>query len=131
MSALFKRWPPSGDLAREATETIISASTTVAGAVRTGDSIRVDGRVEGPVRAEGTVIVGPDGIIDGDVSAANVHIAGAVHGQVRATFRLELAEGGELYGDVEVARLAIQDGAVFRGQVVMREPDGDTEPPSD
>jgi cytoskeletal protein CcmA (bactofilin family) len=131
MSALFKRWPPSGDLAREATETIISASTTVVGAVRTGDSIRVDGRVEGPVRAEGTVIVGPDGIIEGDVTAANVHVAGAVHGQVRAIFRLEIAEDGELYGDVEVARLAIQDGAVFRGLVVMREPDADTEPPAD
>jgi cytoskeletal protein CcmA (bactofilin family) len=131
MSALFKRWPPSGDLAREATETIISASTTVGGAVRTGGSIRVDGRIDGPLVAEGTVIVGPDGIIAGDVTAANVHIAGAVHGHVRATYRLEIAEGGELIGDVEVERLAIQDGAVFRGQVLMREPvDGD-EPAGD
>jgi cytoskeletal protein CcmA (bactofilin family) len=131
MSALFKRWPPSGDLSREAAETTISAGTTVGGPVRTSDSIRVDGRIEGAVHAEATVIVGPDGVISGDVTAANVHVAGAVHGRVRATYRLEIADGGELHGDVDVARLAIQDGALFRGQVLMRDSDEEPEPPAD
>lgn len=132
MSALFKRWPPGGELAREVTETVISAGTTVSGAVRTADSIRVDGRVDGPVQSEGTVIVGPDGVVQGDITGVNVHIAGAVHGQVRAEYRLEIADHAELYGDVEVARLAIQDGAIFRGQVLMRDPEpaDDEEPPA-
>jgi cytoskeletal protein CcmA (bactofilin family) len=129
VSALFKRWPSSGELSREPTETTISAGTSVAGTLRSADSIRIDGRVNGPVHAEGTVIVGQDGIVQGDITAVNVHIAGTVHGQVRVEYRLEIAENGELYGDVEVARLAIQDGAIFRGQVLMREPRDDDEAP--
>jgi cytoskeletal protein CcmA (bactofilin family) len=133
MSALFKRWPPTGELSREPTETTISAGTTVSGALRSADSVRIDGRVDGPVQSEGTVIVGPEGVVQGDISAVNVHIAGTVHGQVQVEYRLEIAEHGELYGDVEVARLAIQDGAIFRGQVLMREPraeEEDGEPPA-
>lgn len=123
--SVFGRRPTSGEVAREPTETVISGGTTISGALRSADGIRVDGRVEGPIESEATVIVGPDGVVEGDISAVNAHIAGAVHGQVRVEYRLEIAASGELYGDVEVARLAIQDGAIFRGQVLMREPAGD------
>lgn len=128
MGALFRR-TMSGDLAREQTETVISAGTTIDGGVRSAESVRVDGRVEGAVQSEATVVVGPDGVVQGDIVAVNVHIAGSVTGQVQAEYRLEIAATGELFGDVEVARLAIQDGAVFRGQVLMREPPQDDEEP--
>ena len=125
---MFGRRPTSGEVGREPTETVISAGTTVNGPLRSADGIRVDGRVDGPVQSEATVIVGPDGVVQGDIIAVNAHIAGSVHGQVRVEYRLEIAATGQLYGDIEVARLAIQDGAIFRGQVLMREPvvsDGD------
>ena len=125
MSTLFGRRPASVEVLREPTETVISAGTTITGAVRSAEGVRVDGRVEGPVQSEATVIVGPDGVVEGDILAVNVHIAGTVHGRVQAEYRLEIAASGELHGDVEVARLAIQDGALFLGQVLMREPAGD------
>jgi cytoskeletal protein CcmA (bactofilin family) len=127
VSTLFGRRPTSVEVLREPTETVISAGTIVTGALRSSDGVRVDGRVEGPVQSEAAIVVGPDGVINGDVIAVNVHIAGTVHGRVRAEYRLELAATGELHGDVEVARLAIQDGALFLGQVIMREPPGGVE----
>jgi cytoskeletal protein CcmA (bactofilin family) len=133
MSALFGRRLNGGEVAHEPTETVISGGTAIVGPVRSSDGIRVDGRVDGPVHSEAAVIVGADGIVHGDITALSAHIAGAVHGQVRVEYRLEIAATGELFGDVEVARLAIQDGAIFRGQVLMREPNGndDNEPSDD
>jgi cytoskeletal protein CcmA (bactofilin family) len=122
MSALFKRRVAGGDLLREPTETIISANTIVGGGLRSAYSIRIDGQVLGSVHAEGTVIVGPDGTVDGDITAYSAHIAGRVRGQTRVGDLLEIAATGQLFGDVDVARLAIQDGALFRGQVLMRDP---------
>ena len=122
---MFGRRPGSGEIAREPTETVISAGTTVTGALRAADGIRVDGRVEGPIHSDATVIVGSDGVVAGDITAVNAHIAGSVRGDVRVEYRLEIAATGELYGDVQMARLAIQDGAVFQGQVLMRDPTPD------
>lgn len=127
VSTLFGRRPTSVEVLREPTETVISAGTTISGAVRSSDGVRVDGRVDGPVHSEATVIIGPDGVVEGDILAINCHIAGTVHGRVQVEYRLELAASGELHGDVEVARLAIQDGALFLGQVLMREPASDEE----
>jgi cytoskeletal protein CcmA (bactofilin family) len=103
-------------------QTVISANTIVGGGLRSAFSIRIDGQVLGSVDSQGTVIVGPDGTVDGDITASNAHIAGRVRGQARVGDLLEIAATGQLFGDVDVARLAIQDGALFRGQVLMRDP---------
>jgi len=78
--------------------------------------------VEGDVRVSGTV----EGTLEatGDVEIAG---GGKVSGPVTARNKLTVGSEGSLQGDVRVARLVVEDGASFSGNVQMGK--AFTEPP--
>ncbi len=100
-------------------DTIIGKETQIAGHIVATGTIRVDGRVEGDIAADGDVIVGESGRIVASIRARNVTVAGEVQGDVYAGGRLEIVPSGKLYGDVRTAVLAIEDGAIFKGMCEM------------
>ena len=81
--------------------------------------LRVVGIVEGEVEATGDVEIDDMAKVKASLAGRDVTIRGQVNGAVVARKRLVVARSGSLYGDVRVARLAIQDGATFSGNVSM------------
>jgi cytoskeletal protein CcmA (bactofilin family) len=81
-----------------------------------GPRDRLVGRlyVEGDLRVVGTV----DGALD-VTGSVEIDEGGRVTGPVTARDRLIVGRAGSLKGDVRVARLVIQDGASFSGNVSM------------
>jgi cytoskeletal protein CcmA (bactofilin family) len=61
--------------------------------------------------------VGTGGHIAGEVAAREVVIYGQVNAEIRARDRLELKKDGSLVGDVATARIAIEEGAYFKGAI--------------
>ena len=70
-------------------ETVIGAESSFQGTLRSKGSVRIDGKIEGGVSAEG-VILGERGEVQGDISARTVVVGGKVTGNVHATESLEL-----------------------------------------
>jgi cytoskeletal protein CcmA (bactofilin family) len=99
-------------------ETIIGPESVFQGSLKSRGYVRVDGRVEGGVSAEG-VIVGENGHVQGDVTAKSVVVAGKVIGNVTAAAGLELQAKGQILGDLRAAQISIAEGAVFEGNCVM------------
>ena len=81
--------------------------------------LRVAGTIEGEVEATGDVEIDDLAEVKASVAGQDVSIRGHVKGPVTAKKRLLLAKSGSLTGDVRVARLVIQDGASFSGNVAM------------
>jgi cytoskeletal protein CcmA (bactofilin family) len=81
--------------------------------------LRVGGIVEGEVEATGDVEIDDMAKVKASLAGRDVTIRGHVSGAVVARKRLVVARSGSLHGDVRVARLAIQDGATFSGNVSM------------
>jgi cytoskeletal protein CcmA (bactofilin family) len=81
--------------------------------------LRVGGRLEGEVLATGDVEIGDMAKVKASVAGRKVNIRGHVSGHVTASERLVVARTGSLFGDVRVARLVVQDGATFSGNVSM------------
>jgi cytoskeletal protein CcmA (bactofilin family) len=77
------------------------------------------GIVEGGVDATGDVEIGDEAKVNASVAGRDVSIHGHVSGKVIARKRLVVGKSGSLTGDVRVARLVIQDGASFSGNVSM------------
>lgn len=71
---------------------------------------------------EGTLVLGENGEIDGDIFVNVAIIHGSVRGDVHATRKVELASGGKVIGDIETLELAIQPGAIFEGRCVFPHP---------
>jgi cytoskeletal protein CcmA (bactofilin family) len=84
--------------------------------------LHLGGSVEGEVEATGDVDIGDEARVKASVAGGHVSIHGQVNGAVTARKRLVVGRTGSLIGDVRVARLVIQEGATFSGNVSMGAP---------
>jgi cytoskeletal protein CcmA (bactofilin family) len=92
--------------------------------------VRLGGTVQGEIHATGDVEVDDEAKVNASLAGGDINIRGSVSGPVIARKRLVVARSGSLTGDVRVARLVIQDGATFSGNVSMGpQPDAFTPAP--
>jgi cytoskeletal protein CcmA (bactofilin family) len=84
--------------------------------------LHLGGSVEGEVTATGDVEIGDEARVKASVAGGDISIHGHVNGAVIARKRLVVGRSGSLIGDVRVARLVVQDGATFSGNVSMGPP---------
>jgi len=106
--------------ASTAINSILGAGSVFDGNLRVEGGLRVDGRVEGEVEVTGTLTVGHEGFIKGQVSVAHGIIGGSVSGTVRAEKQLELQNGSKVEGDIFTRSLVIEEGVFFEGHCSMR-----------
>lgn len=108
------------DVQRDKVETIIGKGSKIDGKIYITGSLRVEGRIEGEVKAGGDIFVGEEGLIVASVQARNIVIAGEVQGNVDALEKLEIVPTGKLFGDIVISKLVIEDGATFKGKSEAR-----------
>lgn len=92
---------------------ILSADLVVHGSIMSEGEVQLDGTVEGDVKA-GSLTIGEEANVKGEVVAETVVIRGRVQGSVRAR-QVQLASTARVEGDVIHATLAIESGAFFDG----------------
>ena len=101
----------------------ISQGIRIKGEVTGSEDLFVDGQIEGKLTmSDGSVTVGPNGKVKADISAREVVVRGEVTGKVSARDRVQLWSTGRVHGEVQTARLAIEDGALLRGNVEAGKP---------
>lgn len=93
----------------------IAAGSAVRGDVNGPGGFRVDGRVEGSVDADGPVVIGEGGVVEGGVRGRDVIVLGSVRGDVRAAGHLEIGPKGRIVGDITTGSFRMHKGGVFRG----------------
>jgi cytoskeletal protein CcmA (bactofilin family) len=80
----------------------------------------IDGDVQGSIRlGESRLTVGQAGHIKADIEAAEIVVRGQVDGDLRGRERIVLGDSCRVAGDLEAPRIAIEDGARFKGRVEM------------
>ncbi len=100
---------------------IIGPGMKVVGDCETDGTIRIEGTVEGSVRAGKAVVVGKDGLVKGDVATQDAVISGRITGTLTADSRLEVQATARIEGEVRARRLQLEEGAVLNGTVNMGE----------
>ena len=83
------------------------------------DTVRIDGRFEGEISSENTLIVGESGQIFADIVSEIVIISGRVEGNVKAKRQVTLHKTGCIVGNIETVSLMVEDGAELHGHVKM------------
>ena len=109
--------PKTGEFAH------IGKSVVIKGDLSGSEDLYVDGNVEGTIELRGnSLTVGPNGKVKATVTAKAVMIQGQVEGSITASDRVELKKTAVLNGDITTQRVAIEEGAAFRGKVdIQRE----------
>lgn len=105
----------------EASMSLIGPGMNIVGDLVTDGTVRVEGRIEGTVRAGKAVVVGKGGEVVGDVITQDAVIGGTIRGTVVAESRLELQATCDIEGQIRARsqHLQLEEGARFNGQVQM------------
>ncbi|MFZ0705265.1 MAG: polymer-forming cytoskeletal protein [Candidatus Korobacteraceae bacterium] len=110
--------PVRTDLPRNVDVATIGKSVVVKGELSGSEDLYVDGQVEGSITLRGqSLTIGPNGRVRANVEARNVILHGQVDGNITASDRVELRKSASLKGDIATARIAIDDGAYFKGTI--------------
>ena len=101
----------------------IGRSVMVKGELSGSEDLFIDGQVEGTIELKGnSLTIGPHGQVKANVNAKDVTVQGKLEGNIQATLRAELKKSAVAIGDIVTQRVAIEEGAYFKGKVdVQRE----------
>lgn len=112
----------SGDgTAPETVISIIGPGMKVVGDCETDGTIRIDGHVQGTIRAGKAVVVGKEGHVEGDIHTQDAVVSGRLNGTLHAESRLELQASSRIDGEVFARRMQLEEGAILNGNVTMGE----------
>ena len=98
----------------------LGKSIKISGELSGNEDLVIDGQVEGRINLKNhTLTIGINAKIKADVVAKAVIVAGELKGNITAHDRVEIASKGTMYGDINSPRVALADGATFKGSVDM------------
>ena len=98
---------------------IIAPGATLKGDINSTGDLRIDGHHYGNINCTAKVIIGANGLVEGDISSKNADILGKVKGTVRVKELLQIKGNGHLDGNIHVGKLQIEASAQFNGQCHM------------
>ncbi len=94
-------------------DTVFNGSLTFEG------TVRIDGKFEGKVNTEDTLIVGETGHILAEITAGTVICMGRVEGTIRASKKVEIHSSSRVVGNVKSPALYIELGGILDGSCDM------------
>jgi cytoskeletal protein CcmA (bactofilin family) len=106
----------------EVQQSVLARGVRIHGTVHTDGVVRIEGIVDGDVRAGGQVLVAPGGFVEGDVVTRHAVVGGEVRGQILAETKVEIRAGGEVRGNVVTPRIAVEEGGTVNGMLRTAEP---------
>src|SRR5262245_2646943 len=99
----------------------IGKSVVIKGELNGSEDLTIEGHVEGKIELKDHALtIGPNGKIKASVFAKSVIVLGEVNGNVTPTEKVDIRDGGSVDGDIVSPRVAIAEGAHFRGSVDMQ-----------
>ena len=107
----------------------IGKSVVIKGELTGSEDLTIEGQVEGTIQLrEHILTIGPNGKIKAQIFAKTVIILGQVNGNVSASDKVDIRDNGSVDGDIVSPRVAISEGAHFRGSVDMQRQPGAAAP---
>lgn len=108
----------AGEPAQSST-TIIGAGTVITGDIESSGDIRIDGTLVGNLHSKAKVLIGQEGVVEGDINGQQADIMGKVTGMLRIRELLQLKGRCVVTGEIYTGRLEVEPTATFNGSCYM------------
>lgn len=102
----------------EKLESFIGQNTHFKGEITTKGTLRIDGNVDGNVRAD-WLVIGDKAYIKGNAAATSVIVGGTVEGNIFAKGLVDIKKKGRVKGDIVTSKLTVVDGGIVDGRISM------------
>ena len=98
---------------------LIGAGTSLKGDISSNGDIRIDGTLDGNIHCTAKVVIGANGVVNGDVNGQQADIMGKVTGSIKVKDLLQLKGGSVINGNLQASKLQIEPTANFNGECHM------------
>jgi cytoskeletal protein CcmA (bactofilin family) len=96
----------------------VRKSVSIKGELVVEEDLAIEGCVEGRIELQGhSLWISPEGEVNAVIRAKSVIIAGTLIGEIHASEMVEIKSSGSVRGTINCPRVAIVDGAKFKGSV--------------
>jgi cytoskeletal protein CcmA (bactofilin family) len=113
--------PAANPIRQEITTVNIGKSVVIKGELSGSEDLTIEGQVEGKIELRQNLLtIGSNARIKAQVFAKTVVVEGHVHGNISAGERIDIRDKGQVEGNLAAPRVAIADGALFRGSIDMQ-----------
>ncbi len=99
--------------------TLISAGTTIKGDISSNSDLRIDGAINGNIHSSAKIVIGANGVVEGDIYGTQADIVGKVTGNIRTKELLQLRGDSVVTGNLYAGKLQVEPSATFNGQCHM------------
>lgn len=97
----------------------ILAGTHIEGEISSDGDVRVDGTLKGTINIKGKLVVGENGVVEGEINCQFANVSGTLKGNLKVHDLLTLQKSARLHGDIITAKLSVESGAEFSGSCKM------------
>ncbi len=99
---------------------VIGSTIVVRGDLSGDEDLVIDGRVEGKIQfPRHSITIGRNGTIKADIYGKNITVEGTVEGNLYGEEQLIVRHSGTIHGNIVAPRVALEDGAKFKGNIDM------------
>ena len=98
---------------------LIGAGTSMKGDITSNGDLRIDGNLVGNINCSAKVVIGANGVVEGDIVGGQADIMGKVTGTIKVKDLLQLKGGCSVHGNIQAAKLQIEPTANFNGECHM------------
>jgi cytoskeletal protein CcmA (bactofilin family) len=103
---------------------VLGKSVIVKGQIISREDLTIDGEVEGTVELhEHRLTIAANGRVKASVKARELVVLGTIHGDVETSDKIDIRKDAKLVGDIKTARIVIEDGAYFKGNIDIVRPE--------
>ena len=108
-----------GETPTSTSTSLIGAGTTLKGDITSNGDLRIDGTLVGNINCTAKVVIGANGVVEGDIGGHTADIMGKVSGTIKVKDLLQLRSNCAVSGNLYAAKLQIEPSASFNGQCHM------------
>ena len=98
---------------------IIGQAVSLSGDITSTADIRIDGVVKGNVKSSARILIGADGVVEGDLDSLQADIMGSVKGNIKVKELLSLRENAVINGNIHVGKLQVEPSVILNGNCYM------------
>jgi len=111
----------------ESVSTRLGPGTNFNGDINTEESLRIDGSFDGTINCNGTLVIGSNAEVEGEIVAETAIIGGEIDGNITAHEKIEIRSDGKIFGDLTAPVLHIERGVILEGSCTINTGDNNTE----
>jgi cytoskeletal protein CcmA (bactofilin family) len=98
---------------------LIGTGTTITGDIVSNGDVRIDGVLKGNIRGAAKILIGQEGLVEGDVEGLQADILGKVNGRIKVKELLNLRGKAIINGDIRATKLQVEPTVTFNGKCHM------------